>query len=318
LVSRTDYTAFGEVRAESGTSPTDYQYTGQRSYLDSFGLHYYVARWYDPVTAHFAQADSIIPQPGNSADWNRYAYVLYNPMRYIDPSGHEYLFPPSQPLPQIEGDDPITRQANRDAQTFRNSYIAKSSNATHVVQGNSSLGFNDWPPLPSLTGESPGISFFGPYSVFGYKFEGSFSLLNTYSPPNFTSFIDFKLSHGAIRIGVTTFSPNSWSMPIYTAGWGISTSTLRAGIDFEKQSFSISSRQSFLAGVGIGQGSFTNAITLDISRDPTHRDGRNVSVPIVPLVIFSYSTTSATTSILRSGGGWMLRDLDRPGPIFNQ
>jgi RHS repeat-associated protein len=124
LVSRTDYTAFGEVRAETGASPTDYQYTGQRSYMDTFGLHYYVARWYDPVTAHFAQADSIIPQPGNSADWNRYAYVLYNPMRYIDPSGHEYLFPPSQPLPQIEGDDPITRQANRDAQTFRNSYIA--------------------------------------------------------------------------------------------------------------------------------------------------------------------------------------------------
>ena len=88
LVSRTDYTAFGEVRAESGTSPTDYQYTGQRSYLDSFGLHYYVARWYDPVTAHFAQADTLIPQPGNSGDWNRYAYVLYNPMRYIDPTGH--------------------------------------------------------------------------------------------------------------------------------------------------------------------------------------------------------------------------------------
>jgi hypothetical protein len=48
LVSRMDYTAFGEVRAETGTSPTDYQYTGQRSYMDSFGLHFYVARWYDP------------------------------------------------------------------------------------------------------------------------------------------------------------------------------------------------------------------------------------------------------------------------------
>ena len=53
--------------------------------MDSFGLHFYVARWYDPVTAHFAQADSIIPQPGNSGDWNRYAYVLYNPMRYTAP-----------------------------------------------------------------------------------------------------------------------------------------------------------------------------------------------------------------------------------------
>ena len=91
VINRTDYTAFGEVRAETGTSPTDYQYTGQRSYLDSFDLHYYVARWYDPVTAHFAQADSIIPQPGNSGDWNRYAYVLYNPMRYIDPTGHYYV-----------------------------------------------------------------------------------------------------------------------------------------------------------------------------------------------------------------------------------
>ena len=90
-VSRMDYTAFGEVRAETGTSPTDYQYTGQRSYLDSFDLHYYVARWYDPYLNQFIQPDTLIPDPGNSADWNRYAYVLYNPMRYIDPTGHYYV-----------------------------------------------------------------------------------------------------------------------------------------------------------------------------------------------------------------------------------
>ena len=62
---------------------------GQRSYLDSLGLHYYVARWYDPATAHFAQADTIIPNPGNSGDWDRYAYVLNNPMNFNDPSGHD-------------------------------------------------------------------------------------------------------------------------------------------------------------------------------------------------------------------------------------
>ena len=61
---------------------------GQRSYLDGFGLHYYVARWYDPATAHFAQADTIIPNPGNSGDWDRYAYVSYNPIRYTDSTGH--------------------------------------------------------------------------------------------------------------------------------------------------------------------------------------------------------------------------------------
>jgi RHS repeat-associated protein len=83
------YTAFGEVRAETGASPTDYTYTGQRSYTDDFGLMFYNARWYDPDTAHFAQADTIIPQPGNSADWNRYAYVRNNPIKYIDPTGHD-------------------------------------------------------------------------------------------------------------------------------------------------------------------------------------------------------------------------------------
>ena len=106
LYSRTSYTAFGEVRYESAPSPTDYQYTGQRSYLDGFGLHYYVARWYDPVTAHFTQADTIIPSPGNSGDWDRYAYVLNNPMRYTDPTGHWI---------EIEGDDDLTNKTNREA-----------------------------------------------------------------------------------------------------------------------------------------------------------------------------------------------------------
>lgn len=40
--------------------------------------------------AHFTSADTIIPQPGNSGDWNRYAYVLYNPANFNDPKGHSY------------------------------------------------------------------------------------------------------------------------------------------------------------------------------------------------------------------------------------
>ena len=34
------------------------------------------------------QADRIIPNPGNSQAWDRYAYTLNNPVKYIDPSGH--------------------------------------------------------------------------------------------------------------------------------------------------------------------------------------------------------------------------------------
>ncbi|NOH04083.1 MAG: hypothetical protein HND47_19995 [Chloroflexi bacterium] len=88
VVSQTRYKAWGEVRYSSGTSPTDYTFTGQKSYSDSFGLMYYNARWYDPYLNHMTQPDSIVPDPYNPLDWNRYSYARYNPLRYTDPSGH--------------------------------------------------------------------------------------------------------------------------------------------------------------------------------------------------------------------------------------
>lgn len=49
---------------------------------------FYNARWYDPGINQFVQADTLIPNPHNSLDWNRYSYARNNPLRYIDPSGH--------------------------------------------------------------------------------------------------------------------------------------------------------------------------------------------------------------------------------------
>jgi len=51
-------------------------------------LYFYNARWFDNEIGRFAQADSIIPEPGNPVAWDRYAYVNNNPIRYNDPSGH--------------------------------------------------------------------------------------------------------------------------------------------------------------------------------------------------------------------------------------
>ena len=81
------YTAFGEVRYSSGITPTEYRYTGQLEQAE-IGLYYYGARWYDTVSAHFVQADTIVPSPGNPMAWDRYAYVLNNPLKYTDPTGH--------------------------------------------------------------------------------------------------------------------------------------------------------------------------------------------------------------------------------------
>jgi len=47
-------------------------------------------RIYDPTLGRFLQADPFIQAPMNSQSYNRYSYVLNNPLSFTDPSG--YLF----------------------------------------------------------------------------------------------------------------------------------------------------------------------------------------------------------------------------------
>jgi RHS repeat-associated protein len=85
LLDTVKYTAFGEIR--DGATATDYRYTGQRDEFE-IGLYYYVARYYDPVVGRFISADTIVPQPGSSQAYDRYAYVNNNPINFNDPSGN--------------------------------------------------------------------------------------------------------------------------------------------------------------------------------------------------------------------------------------
>ena len=100
LLQQQRYYPFGEVRdlpndGLAKISATDFGYTGQRA-LDaqgnSFGLGLmdYKARFYDAYITHFSQPDSIIPDPSNPQSLNRYSYVLNNPIRYNDPTGHRF------------------------------------------------------------------------------------------------------------------------------------------------------------------------------------------------------------------------------------
>jgi RHS repeat-associated protein len=88
LVSEMRYKPWGETRYTSGTTPTQYQYTGQRN--DSYiNLLWYGSRHYDPELGRFIQPDSIVPTfvQGVQA-YDRFAYVSNNPVRYNDPTGH--------------------------------------------------------------------------------------------------------------------------------------------------------------------------------------------------------------------------------------
>jgi hypothetical protein len=49
---------------------------------------YFNARYMSPYLNRWLQPDSIVPEPGNPQDLNRYAYGRNNPLRFIDPSGH--------------------------------------------------------------------------------------------------------------------------------------------------------------------------------------------------------------------------------------
>ena len=86
VVSELRYNPWGETRFSSGSTPTKYQFTGQYSNFADFGLYYFNARWYDPELSHFVQADTIVPPGVQGLD--RYAFVVNNPLKYSDPTGH--------------------------------------------------------------------------------------------------------------------------------------------------------------------------------------------------------------------------------------
>jgi RHS repeat-associated protein len=85
----TRYYPYGSTRSSSGSLDTDKKFTGQR--LDGTGLYYYGARYYDPTIGRFISADPIVPNPANPQSLNRYSYCLNNPLRYVDPSGHQQI-----------------------------------------------------------------------------------------------------------------------------------------------------------------------------------------------------------------------------------
>ena len=83
------FAPYGGIRYSSGTMPTDYGFTGQRSDAAT-GLGYFGARYYDSVAGQFTSADTIMPG-GGFDPWglSRYAYVSGNPIARTDPTGHD-------------------------------------------------------------------------------------------------------------------------------------------------------------------------------------------------------------------------------------
>lgn len=63
-------------------------YTGHE-HLQGVNLIHMNGRLYDPIVHRFLQPDNYIQDPYNTQNYNRYSYVLNNPLKYVDFSGEQ-------------------------------------------------------------------------------------------------------------------------------------------------------------------------------------------------------------------------------------
>ena len=88
------YDAFGKRRdasdwvgAAAGTPSLDRGYTGHE-HLDDVDVIHMNGRIYDPKLGRMLSPDPVIQAPTVGQNYNRYSYVLNNPLRHTDPSGY--------------------------------------------------------------------------------------------------------------------------------------------------------------------------------------------------------------------------------------
>jgi RHS repeat-associated protein len=94
MKEKIEYYPFGAYRDrpdyDASFPNVNYTFTGQED-DDETGLMNYGARLYDPAIGRFISPDTIIPNPYDLQSYNRYSYVLNDPVHYTDPSGHYNL-----------------------------------------------------------------------------------------------------------------------------------------------------------------------------------------------------------------------------------
>ena len=83
IVWKADYLPFGKANVDpASTVVNDFRFPGQ-TFDSETGYHYNWNRYYDPETGRYLTADPI----GLLGGVNLYAYVLGNPVNYVDPMG---------------------------------------------------------------------------------------------------------------------------------------------------------------------------------------------------------------------------------------
>lgn len=100
LTQELSYDAWGRLRNpetqeayDPGEEPTLFLgrgYTGHE-HIIPFGIINMNARLYDPATGRFLSPDPYVQAPDFSQNFNRYAYAMNNPLRYVDENGESFI-----------------------------------------------------------------------------------------------------------------------------------------------------------------------------------------------------------------------------------
>ncbi len=114
VLARMKHDPFGERRSETDLRQVYVgSYTGMKAGFtgheqdDELGLINMRGRMFDPRLGRFLTADPLVAAEGSAQALNGYAYVLNNPLRYVDPTG----FDPAAVITRHYGGDEITGRA---------------------------------------------------------------------------------------------------------------------------------------------------------------------------------------------------------------
>jgi RHS repeat-associated protein len=150
LQAQTEYTPFGSGYDGVTSNCCDYTFNGG-SHPDMFGglydtpnreLQPVQGRWIQPDPSGLAAVD-----PSNPQSWNRYAYVLNNPLSFIDPTGLECVWDDGS---FDSNDDPRTGNPKQGRAN-----CASDGGTWYEPTDFANRGLGDWSPNPNseLAGE---------------------------------------------------------------------------------------------------------------------------------------------------------------------
>jgi RHS repeat-associated protein len=92
VLGRYDYLPFGELWPSVPPAPAEVRQFGGKERDDETGFDYFGARYHRAQSGRFTSVDPVLNIETAMTDpqrWNRYAYALNNPLKFIDPDGRD-------------------------------------------------------------------------------------------------------------------------------------------------------------------------------------------------------------------------------------